>query len=151
MLNIFTFHIIIHMENLMGSPLLLLIFSLWLFFLSVWLICVLICSYMGLSCIYTYNDNVGMFNVILEVSETVLISFNSYFFILWQWFPPICFPDHLLILLPQLFCYGSFLVYFSFIIHLHFFLNHLTVKCFLYFHGLCFFSSSEILDHLYCH
>ena len=29
-----------------------------------------------------YNSNVGMFNIVSEVSETVLISFHSFFFIL---------------------------------------------------------------------
>ena len=46
------------------------------------------------------NSNVCAFNVVPEVSETVLISFHSFFFILF------CSSEgHLPVLMPQLFCY----------------------------------------------
>ena len=51
---------------------------------------------------YPYNSNVGAFNVVPVVSETVLHSFHSFLFIL------LCgsyFLGHLSVLLPQLFCY----------------------------------------------
>ena len=37
-----------------------------------------------------YNVNVGVLDVVPEVSLTVLLSFHSFFFVLWQWFPPLC-------------------------------------------------------------
>ena len=73
-----------------------------------------------------YNLKVGAFNVVSEVSETVLISFpftfkliiNIYVPFLYsapqQLFPPFCLPAHLFVLLSQLFCCWFFLVYFSF-------------------------------------
>ena len=52
-----------------------------------------------------YNVNVGAFNVVPEISQTVLISFYSFLYsVPWQWFPPICPPAHLFVLLPHLFC-----------------------------------------------
>ena len=50
-----------------------------------------------------YNSNVGVFNVVPEVSQ-----FFSFFFLYsapWQLFPPFFLPAHLSVLLPQLFCY----------------------------------------------
>ena len=60
-----------------------------------------------------YNSNVGAFNAIPLVSETVFISFHSYS-ALQQLFPPFCLPAHSLILLSQLLCYWFLLVYFFF-------------------------------------
>ena len=53
-----------------------------------------------------YNLNVGAFNVVPEVSESVLNSFNSFFLYsaLRQLFPLFYLPGHLSVLLPQLFC-----------------------------------------------
>jgi len=64
----------------------------------------------------TYNLNVGVFNVVPEVSEIVLISFYSFilYSALWLLFPPFYLPAHFSVFLPQLFCYWFFLVYFSF-------------------------------------
>jgi len=102
-------------------PLLLLILVHCIWFLSIWLICVLGCFALGLSCLElsgflglgwlfpspfqgnfqllspqvfshglsvffwdTYDSNVGVFNIVPEVSEIVLISFNLFFFFpLW--------------------------------------------------------------------
>ena len=47
----------------------------------------------------------------LRLSSFLFILFSS---VLQQWFPPLCLPDQISILLPHLFCYWSFLVYFSF-------------------------------------
>ena len=49
-----------------------------------------------------FNSNVSAFNVVPKVSETVLISFHSFFFTLWQIFPPFCLPGHLSVFIPQL-------------------------------------------------
>ena len=52
----------------------------------------------------TYDSNVGAFNIVPEVSEVVLISFNSFFFfLLLHLFPPFYLPRHFSYLLPQLF------------------------------------------------
>ena len=40
-------------------------------------------------------------------------SFCFLYSVLWWWFPPFCPPGHLSVLLPQLFCYWFFLVYYS--------------------------------------
>ena len=55
--------------------------------------------------------NVGVFNVVPEVSQAVFIFFL--YSVLRQWFPPFCSPGHLSILLPQLFCYRFLLMYCS--------------------------------------
>ena len=109
----------------------------------VWLLCVLVCFLLLLSCVGLYglpglvwyflshirevfdynllkyflipflfvfffwdlnNSNVDVLNFVTVVSETVFISFHSFFFILlFQLFPPFYLPAHLSILLPQLF------------------------------------------------
>ena len=53
----------------------------------------------------SYDLNVGVFNIVPEVSEVVLISFNSFFLFssLLQLFLPFYLPSHLSCLLPQLF------------------------------------------------
>jgi len=53
----------------------------------------------------SYDSNVGAFNIIPEVSEVVLISFNSAFLFssLLYLFPPFYLSPHLSFLLPQLF------------------------------------------------
>ena len=53
----------------------------------------------------TYDSNVGVFNIVPEVSEVVLISFNSFFLFssLLHLFLPFYLPSHLSCLLPQLF------------------------------------------------
>ena len=56
---------------------------------------------------YPYNLNVCAFNIVPQVSKTVLISFY-YFFLYYvpqQLFPPFCLPALSSILLPHLFCY----------------------------------------------
>ena len=58
-----------------------------------------------------FNSNVSAFNVVPKVSETVLISFNSFFFALWQRFSPFSLPGHLTVFMPQLLCYFFLLVY----------------------------------------
>ena len=52
------------------------------------------------------DSNVGVLNIVPEVSEVVLISFNSFFIFssLLHLFPPFYLPPHLSCLLPQLFC-----------------------------------------------
>ena len=53
-----------------------------------------------------YNVNVGVFNVVPEVSETVLISFHSFFFILFHSSDfHQCLLAHFFVILPHLFCY----------------------------------------------
>ena len=53
---------------------------------------------------YSYDSNVGVFNIVPEVSEVVLISFNFFLFSsLLHLFPPFYLPSHLSYLLPQLF------------------------------------------------
>ena len=51
----------------------------------------------------SYDSNVGVFNIVPEVSE-VVISFNSFLFFssLLHLFPPFYLPPHLSYLLPQL-------------------------------------------------
>ena len=62
-----------------------------------------------------YNLNVGAFNVVSEVSKTALISFHSFFFILFCSRDFLhCLPGHWSIILPQLFCYWFLLICFSF-------------------------------------
>ena len=53
----------------------------------------------------SYNSNVGVFNIVPEVSEVVLNSYNSLFLFssLIHLFPPLYLPPHLSYLLPQLF------------------------------------------------
>ena len=54
-----------------------------------------------------YNSNVGTFNIVQEVSESVL-NYFSFFFLysaLQYLFPLFYFLGHLSVLLPQLFCY----------------------------------------------
>ena len=54
----------------------------------------------------SYDLKVGVFNIDPEISEVVLISFNSFFFFsLLYLLPPFYFPSHLSYLLPQLFHY----------------------------------------------
>ena len=46
----------------------------------------------------SYNSNVGAFNIVSEVSEVVLISFNSFFFLfssLLHLSLPLCLPPHI--------------------------------------------------------
>ena len=52
----------------------------------------------------SYDSNVGVLNIVPEVSEVVLTSFNSFFLFpsLLHLFPPFCLPSHLSCLLPQL-------------------------------------------------
>ena len=54
---------------------------------------------------YSYDSNVGAFNFVLEVSESALISFNSFFLFSspFHLFPPFYLPAHLFYLMPQLF------------------------------------------------
>ena len=123
--------------------------------MSVWLICVSACSFLGLSCMGLsalpglecflfmlgkllaiissntflcpffslfsfldhYNVNVGVFNFMPEVFKAVLTSFHSFSFILFcssDFHQSICFPAHLLILLPHLLCYWFLLGIFHF-------------------------------------
>ena len=51
------------------------------------------------------DSNIGAFDIVPEVSEVFLISFNSFFFFssLLHLFPPFYLPPHLSYLLPQLF------------------------------------------------
>ena len=57
----------------------------------------------------SYDSNVGAFNIVPEVSEVVLISFNSFFFFssLLHLFLTFYLLPHLSYLLPQLFYVGS--------------------------------------------
>ena len=125
-------------------PLLLLIFVLCVWYLLIWLICVLGCFALGLSCFElsefldlgdyflphfrevfnyyllkyflmvflfvfffwdSYDSNVGAFNIVPEVSEVVLISFNSFFFFpsLLHLFLPFYLLPYLSYPLPPLF------------------------------------------------
>ena len=53
-----------------------------------------------------YNLNVGVFDMVPEVSEAVLSSFHSFYFILlWKLFPIFYLPAHWFTLLLQIFCY----------------------------------------------
>ena len=69
----------------------------------------------------SYDSNVGAFNIVPEVSEVVLISFNYFFLFssLLHLFPPFYLPPHLAYLLPQLFycwfppeCFRSHLLHY---------------------------------------
>ena len=73
-----------------------------------------------------YNVNAGVFNVMREVFEAVLTSFHSFSFILFcgsDFHQSICFPAHLLILLPHLLCYWFLLGIF----HLSYYIFHLCL------------------------
>ena len=50
----------------------------------------------------SYDSNIAAFNIVPEVSEVVLVSFNSFSSLL-HLFPPSYLPPHLAYLLPQLF------------------------------------------------
>ena len=53
-----------------------------------------------------YNGNVGAFNFVSEVSETVLVSFLSFFFVVfWAVISTTLSAAHFLIFLPRLFCH----------------------------------------------
>ena len=62
-----------------------------------------------------YNVDVGVFNVVPEVSWVLFIFFSFFFLcsVLQQWFPPFCPPGNFSILMPQLFCCWFLLVYCS--------------------------------------
>ena len=61
----------------------------------------------------SYNVSTDAFNAVQEVSETTLISFPSFWFILFCGSDfHHCLPDQLLVLLSHLFCYWFLLVYF---------------------------------------
>ena len=73
----------------------------------------------------TYDSNVGVFNIVPEVSEIVFISFNSFFLFssLLHLLPPFYLSPHLFSLLPQFFycwfppeCISSPLLYCSLLI-----------------------------------
>ena len=87
----------------------------------------------------SYNSNIDVFGVVPEVSETVLISLHSFFFILFHDsdFHHFIFQlTYSSIPLPQLFCYRFLLLYFS---------------CqLLYVHHCLFFSSSRSLLNISC-
>ena len=60
-----------------------------------------------------YNSNVGAFDIVPEVSETILSSFHSlYYSDLQKLFPPFYLPAHWFVLLLQIFCYWFLLEYF---------------------------------------
>ena len=67
------------------------------------------CFLMAFLFVFFFSDsyylNVGAFDIVPEVSEEVLISFNSFFLFssLLHLFPPFYLPSHLSYLLPQLF------------------------------------------------
>jgi len=90
-----------------------------------------------------YKSNVGAFNIVPEVSETVLISFHSFFFILF------CFSyfHHSIFQLSQLFCYWFLLVYFKF----QLLCCSLLIACSLVLLGPCklFLISSQSLSPFY--
>ena len=54
-----------------------------------------------------YNSNVGAFDIVPEVSETIISSFHSFLFYsaLQKLFPLLCLPAHCFVLLLQIFCY----------------------------------------------
>jgi len=58
-----------------------------------------------------YNSNVGAFDIVPEVSETILSSFHSFYFYsaLQKLFPPFYLPAHWFVLLLQIFCYWALL------------------------------------------
>ena len=76
-----------------------------------------------------YDSNVGAFNIVPEVSEIVLISFNLFFFPpLFHLFLPVYLLPHLPYLLPPLFycwfppeCFWSHLLHYSYILTLFYF------------------------------
>ena len=90
-----------------------------------------------------YKSNVGAFKVVPEVSETVLISFHSFFFILF------CFSyfHHSVFQLSQLFCYWFLLGCFKF----HLLCCSLLIACSLVPLGPCklFLVSSPSLSPFY--
>ena len=90
-----------------------------------------------------YKSNVGAFNIVPEVSETVLISFHSFFFVLF------CFSyfHHSIFQLSQLFCYWFLLVYFKF----QLLCCSLLIACSLVLLGPCklFLISSQSLSPFY--
>ena len=62
----------------------------------------------------SYDSNVGALDVVLEVSEIFLISFNSFFFLflpLLHLFPPFSLPPHLSYLLPLILLLVPFRVF----------------------------------------
>ena len=68
----------------------------------------------------SYDLNVGVFNIVLEVSQIVLISFNSFLFFPLCLFLPFYLLPHISYLLPPLFyfwftpeCFGSHLLHYS--------------------------------------
>ena len=68
----------------------------------------------------SYDSNVGAFNTVLEVSQIVLISFNSFLFFPLCLFLPFYLLPHISYLLPPLFyfwftpeCFGSHLLHYS--------------------------------------
>ena len=71
-----------------------------------------------------YDENVSTYNALPEVSldSLKLFSFFLYSF-LWQWFPPLCLPPHLFVLLSLLSWYWSFLMIF----HLSYCAIHLSL------------------------
>ena len=52
-----------------------------------------------------YNSNVGTFDIVPDISETILSSFHSFYSALQKLFPPFYIPAHWVILLLQIFCY----------------------------------------------
>ena len=72
----------------------------------------------GCHCIFffwdPYNLNVGAFDIVPEVSETILSSFHSYllYSALQKLFPPFYLPAHWFILLLQIFYYWFLVEYF---------------------------------------
>ena len=61
---------------------------------------------------YSYNVNVVWLMLFQRFSEAIFIFFSLFFLysVLWHWFPPFCFSDHLAVPLPQLFSYLFLLV-----------------------------------------
>ena len=106
----------------------------------------------------TYSLNVGAFNVVPEISETVLISVHSFFIysVPWQRFPPFClqvtypfFCLSILLLSPSTIFFISVVVLFISVC-LFFFSSRslLNFSCISQSMPPFFF---EILDHLYYH
>ena len=59
-----------------------------------------------------YNLNVGAFDIVPEVTETILSYFFLLYSVLQKLFLPFCFPAHWFILLLQIFCCRFLLKYF---------------------------------------
>ena len=104
-----------------------------------------------------YNSNLGTINVVIEVSETVLISFFFFFFLFfgsnlhytvfqltYSYFSLI-----ILLLIPSSTFFISIIVL-SISVCL-FFKSSISVKHLLCLLGLCLHSFSKVLDHLYYH